>query len=70
VITDIIFEPKVYVNGQTPDKTDPNHDNFKSTLTSYVIATVFLIMVAFMQFAVSKNEFANYYINLSKQSTL
>ena len=67
LISELIFEPHEPKKGKTPDQIDPKHTEFKGAITSYVIATAFLIGVAFMQFAVSKNEFANYYLNLAKQ---
>lgn len=60
-ITEAIFPPKKYY------EKDPHEYEFKGAITSYVIATAFLIMVGFMQFAVSKNEFANYYLEQSKK---
>lgn len=67
LISEFIFDPHLPEKGKTPDQIDPKHTEFKGAITSYVIATAFLIGVAFMQFAVSRNEFANYYLNLAKQ---
>jgi hypothetical protein len=58
-----IFPPRTIKT----DPTDPHEIEFKGAISSFVIASVFLVIVAFMQFAISKNEFANYYLEQSKK---
>lgn len=57
VVSELAFPP------HNPGEDDPGNTELKGAITSYVIATVYLIIVAFMQFRVSKNEFANYYLD-------